>query len=93
MNIKPKIHFDKDEEGGLIGVYFYEGPYGPAVEADEGNGVLFVAPNGEILGAIFDWVALDDKQTLTAKTGDCVEVVTHKGKVTARLVKKKKKAG
>jgi len=90
---KPEITYDKDEDGGLLAVYFFEGPYGPATEAKEGDGVLFTAPNGEILGAIFDWVGLNDKQSLTSKSGDCVEVTTRNGKVTTRLAKKKRKAG
>ncbi len=53
----PTIHFDKDDGGGVLSVYFYDGPYGPAQEAKKGDGVLFLAPNGEILGAIFDFVS------------------------------------
>lgn len=93
MSAEPKIFFDKDDGGGVLSLYYYDGPYGLAQEAKKGGGVLFLAPNGEILGAIFDFVrATDDKQSLVAPNGDSVAISTTKGKVSAKLIKRGKKA-
>jgi hypothetical protein len=93
MSTQPKIYFDKDDGGGVLSIYYYDGPYGLAQDAKKGDGVLFLAPNGEILGGIFDFVrASDDKQVLTAPNGDSIEISTAKGKVSSKLVKRRKKA-
>ncbi len=94
MSKYPTIYFDKDDAGGVLSVYFYDGPYGLAQEAKKGDGVLFLAPNGEVLGAIFDFVqTANDKQSLTAPNNDVVEITTVKGKASVKLVKCRKKAG
>ena len=82
---KPTVSFRHFGSSGPLSVYWYPGPYGDAVEAKDGAGVGWFAPNGELLGVEFDDVALErDHQVLAFSSGDKVEIrVTH-GKVSVQ---------
>jgi hypothetical protein len=92
--MKPKKIFYSPHDGsGPLGIYWYDGPYGEAHEAPEQCGSLFLAPNKEILGVIFDDVdENDDHQFLTAPLGEKIEVRTKNGKVDVKVAKLKKHA-
>jgi hypothetical protein len=80
---QPKISFRHFGGSGPLSVYWYPGPYGDAVEATQGKGVGWLAPNGELLGVELDDVAVrNDRQALAFKNGVKVEVLVRKGKVS-----------
>ncbi len=70
---------------GPLSVYWFEGPYGDAVEATKGRGVAWLAPNGQLLGVEFDDVAWSaDEQALVLPNGDSVSINVRRGRVTVR---------
>ena len=54
---KPRVVFRHFSGSGPLSIYWHEGPYGDAIEATKGRGVVWLAPNGELLGVEFDDVA------------------------------------
>lgn len=83
---KPRIVFRHFSGSGPLSIYWHEGPYGNAIEATKGRGVLWLAPNGELLGAEFDDVSWsNDGQSLELPSGDVVALRVVRGKATARL--------
>lgn len=83
---KPVISFRHFGGSGPLAVYWYPGPYGDAVEAKQGSGVGWFAPNGELLGVEFDDVAFDkDHQALTFANGERVEIRVARGKVSVQM--------
>lgn len=90
---KPKIHFDSFGGSGPLGVYWYDGPYGLAKECLEGDGVVFLSPNGELLGAIFDDVEESkDDQILISPLGHQIHVIVTNKKVDVELKQLKRRA-
>lgn len=86
---KPKIFFRPIGESGPLSVYWYEGPYGDAVEAINGTGVAWYSPTGELLGVEFDDVKKDeDTQKLNLQNGKQVELIVLKGKANVKIVTK-----
>ena len=82
---KPTISFRHFGGSGPLSVYWYPGPYGDSVEAKDGSGVGWFAPNGELLGVEFDDVAFEhDHQALVFASGDRVEVRVARGKVSVQ---------
>jgi hypothetical protein len=91
---KPEITFEKLGGFGPLAIYWFEGPYGDAVESLDGAGIGFFNHNRELLAVQFDNVdAVSDQQTLTFKDGWSVAVHVKGGKVTKceRLHKDSKK--
>jgi hypothetical protein len=89
---KPSISFRHFGGSGPLSIYWYPGPYGDAVEAKDGSGVGWFAPNGELLGVEFDNVAFaHDRQVLVFANGERVEVRVARGKpsVQARPPRRK----
>ena len=83
---KLRIVFRHFSGSGPLSIYWHEGPYGDAIEATKGRGVVWLAPNGELLGVEFDDVAWGgDEQSIELPNGDVVGVRVARGKVTARL--------
>lgn len=83
---RPTISFRHFGGSGPLSAYWYPGPYGDAVEATQGKGVGWFAPNGELLGVEFDDVTThEDRQALAFKNGVSVEVVVKKDKVSSRV--------
>ena len=83
---KPRIVFRHFSGSGPLSIYWHEGPYGDAIEATKGRGVVWLAPNGELLGVEFDDVAWGgDEQRIELPNGDVGGVRVARGKVTARL--------
>lgn len=82
---KPVISFRHFGGSGPLAVYWYPGPYGDAVEATQGSGVGWFAPNGELLGVEFDDVAFDtDQQALAFANGERVAIRVARGKVSVQ---------
>ncbi len=82
MKRKSKIFFHPIDGSAPLSIYWYPGPYGDALEAAEGNGVYFTAPNGDLLGVQFDDICEEhDQQSLTTKQGARVQVHVRSGKV------------
>lgn len=46
---KPRISFRHFSGSGPLSVYWHDSPYGDAVEATDGRGVAWLAPNGQLL--------------------------------------------
>jgi hypothetical protein len=83
---KPRIVFRHFAGSGPLSIYWYDGPYGDAVEAIKGRGVAWLAPNGESLGVELDDVAwARDDQSLDLPDGDVVGVRVAREKVTVRV--------
>ena len=83
---KPRIVFRHFSGSGPLSIYWYDGPYGDAVEAVKGRGVAWLAPNGESLGVELDDVTwARDEQSLELPNGDVVGVRVARGKVTVRV--------
>jgi len=90
---KPKIHFDSFGGSGPLGVYWYDAPYGLAQECVEGDGVVFLSPNGELLGAIFDDVnESNDDQILVTAIGHQIHLTVTNKKVGVELKHIKRRA-
>lgn len=86
MKRKPKIFYHPIEGSAPLAVYWYQGPYGDAIESKEGKGVYFTSPNGELLGVQFDDVNEDkDQQVITTKNRTRVRVSVKAGKVTVKV--------
>ncbi|MEO6025908.1 MAG: hypothetical protein ABIR79_03460 [Candidatus Binatia bacterium] len=83
---KPRIVFRHFSGSGPLSAYWHDGPYGDAVEATNGHGVAWLAPNGELLGVEFDDVAWErDAQTLDLPSGEVVGLRVVRGKVVVHL--------
>jgi hypothetical protein len=83
---KPEISFRIIGDSGPLSIYWHPGPYGNAIEAKKGNGVFWLAPNGELLGVEFDDVSkISDHQVLTLKNNLVVEVFIRKGAISYKL--------
>ena len=83
---RPRIVFRHFSGSGPLSIYWHDGPYGDAIEATKGRGVVWLAPNGELLGVESDDVAWgDDTQSIELPNGDVVGVRVARGNVTARL--------
>jgi hypothetical protein len=91
----PIISFRHFEGSGPLSIYWYDGPYGAAIEATQGSGVSWHAPNGELLGVEFDNVFFNkDHQSLELFNKIIIEIKISKGVVTFNLISpnQKKKA-
>ncbi len=90
---KPRIVFRHFSGTGPLSIYWYDGPYGDAIEATNGRGVAWLAPNGELLGVEFDEVAWgSDEQALDLVNGDHVSLRVTRGKVGVRLRHSRRKS-
>jgi hypothetical protein len=89
---KPSISFRHFGGSGPLSIYWYPGPYGDAVDAKEGSGVGWFAPNGELLGVELDDVAFaQDRQALVFANGERVEVRVIRGKVSVQVRPRRRK--
>ncbi len=80
---RPRVSFRHFSGSGPLSIYWHDGPYGDAVEARKGNGVAWLAPNGELLGVEFDDVAWkQDEQALELPNADVVRVKVRRGRAT-----------
>lgn len=78
---RPDVFFENTGGEGPLSIYWQEGPYGDAVEADDGLGVVFIDDHHQVIAAQFDRVFSDhDHQILTYKNTK-IEITTLKGKV------------
>ena len=51
---KPELYYNPIDGSAPLAIYWYDGPKGDAVEANNVDGVGFFGPTGELLGVIFD---------------------------------------
>ena len=88
---RPTVSFRHFSGSGPLSVYWHEGPYGNAVEASAGQGVAWLAPNGELLGVEFDDVRWDaDDQALEIPNGDVASVRVRRGRVSVHVKHRRK---
>lgn len=90
---KPKIVFRHFAGSGPLSIYWHDGPYGDAIEARKGRGVVWMVPHGELLGVEFDGVSWrTDEQHLELPSGDVVRLRVVRGKATVRLERSGRKS-
>ena len=83
---RARVSFRHFSGSGPLSIYWHDGPYGDAVEARQGHGVAWLAPNGDLLGVEFDDVAWkEDDQALEVPNGDVVHVTVKRGKTRVRV--------
>jgi hypothetical protein len=89
--MRPKtISYRQFGDSGPLTVYWHDGPYGAAREADVGKGVGWFAPTGDLLGVEFDDIAFSsDEQTLVFGLTR-VTVVMRSGRAGVRFVRLKR---
>jgi hypothetical protein len=89
---KKEIFYNPIDGSAPLSIYWYDGPKGDAVEADNEKGVGFFLPSGELLGVIFDDVVeRKDRQTLLF--GPCsVTIEVNKGSVKVAELKSSEKS-
>ncbi len=79
---KAEINFRIIGNSGPVSIYWYDGPYGDAVEAIGGNGVGWFSPLQDLLGVEFDDVNSDnDQQELSFTNGVSVKIEVKDKKV------------
>jgi hypothetical protein len=89
---RPSIFFRSFAGSGPLSAYWYDGPYGDAVEARGGAGVGWFAPNGEVLGVEFDDVTYEaDEQVLEFANGLVVRVRVRRGKARVDIESRPRK--
>lgn len=85
MKKRPEIFFEDRGGEGPLAAYWFDGPYGDAVEADGGGGVGFFNEKGRLLAVQFDHIiSANDHKTLrfgkiiieiAVKNGQVIEVI------------------
>lgn len=94
MNVKKKkpiVFFSPIDGSAPLSIYWYEGPKGDAVEANNVDGVGFFGPFGELLGVIFDDVDEAKDQKHLVFDHYRVDVLVNKGKITYTVTELHKK--
>lgn len=82
---QPEIYFRPIGQSGPLSIYWHSGPYGDAVECQEGKGVVWMSSTGILLGVEFDDVdKISGHQALVAPQGTKVEVWIKNGKVKVK---------
>lgn len=82
---KPEVYYNPIDGSAPLSIYWYEGPKGDAVEANNEDGVGFFSPTGELLGVIFDDVSeKKDRQVLKFDRYQ-VAISVSQGKVSHSL--------
>ncbi len=83
---KTEIYYHPIDGSAPLSIYWYTGPKGDAVEANNEDGVGFFGLGGELLGVIFDDVS--EKKDHQELIFDCyrVEIEVSKGKVSYTLI-------
>ena len=82
---KPEIFYRPIDGSAPLSIYWYEGPEGDAVEANNEDGVGFFGPSGELLGVIFDDVEEKKDHQFLEFDRYRVEVAVNKGKISHAL--------
>jgi hypothetical protein len=81
MKKHPQLSFRHFDGAGPLSIYWFGGPYGDAIEADEGAGVGWFSPTGDVLGVEFDNIEFNkDHQTLKFGTHCSVTVSMKNGR-------------
>lgn len=79
---KTEVFFRPIEGSAPLSIYWYPGPYGDAIEANNESGVGFFSATGELLGVIFDDVKEKRDDQVLEFDRYRVEVSVRNGKVT-----------
>ena len=86
MNKKTPEFFYKPIDGSApLSIYWYDGPKGDAVEANNEDGVGFFGSSGELLSVIFDDVAENKDMQHLEFDRFRVDISVNKGKVSFLL--------
>lgn len=86
----PSISFRVIGNSGPLSITWSDGPFGNAIESKQGNGVVWLSSNGELLAVEFDDVQKDtDHQKLTAPDGTVIELMIKNNKVNFEIFKKR----
>ncbi len=79
---KIEIFFEERGGEGPLAIYLLKGPYGDAIQANNGRGVGFFDQTGKLIAVQFDLVnAKKDKQKIEFQNGTSVEINVQKSKV------------
>ena len=89
---KPVVFYQPIDGSAPLSIYWYDGPKGNAVEANNVDGVGFFGPSGELLGVIFDDVTESKDQQHLEFDHHRVDIVMNKGKASYSLTEIQKKA-
>ena len=79
---KPKIFFNPIEGSSILSLTWFPGPLGDAVEANNGIGVGYFSPTGEILGVMFDDVSEKQDHQVLEFDRYRIEVTMKNGRVS-----------
>jgi hypothetical protein len=89
---KLEICFRPQGRSGPLSVYWHDGPYGDAIESENGIGVGWFSPDGCLLGVEFDDVERDaDIQELKFKKGLVISLAILRGKISVKVKKSRLK--
>lgn len=90
---KPEIFFRPIDGSAPLSVYFYDGPYGDAIEAINEEGVGFFSATGDLLAVQFDDISeVKDHKILEFKGGLKVEVNVKNKKISVSVHYPQKKS-
>jgi len=81
----PDVFYKPIDGSAPLFIYWYDGPKGDAIEANNEDGVGFFTPSGELMGVIFDDVSESKDQQHLEFDHYRVEVTVSKGKVSYTL--------
>ena len=84
---KPEIFFRPIAGSAPLAIYWYDGPYGDAVESDNEEGVGFFSPTGDLLAVQFDDVKEKKDHQFLEFSSTRVEIGVTNGKVQCKLIK------
>ena len=90
---KPEVFYRPIDGSAPLSIYWYEGPKGDAVEANNEDGVGFFGTSGELLGVIFDDVSEKKDDQFLEFLNSRVEISVKNGKVFFKLIKKLENLG
>ena len=85
MNKKAEIFLRNFDGSGALTITWADGPYGDAIEAEEGKGVGFFSPNGDLLCVEFDDVVEKKDRQILKFDRYRVEADVNNGKVSYTL--------
>lgn len=87
---KLDISFRHFDGSGPLSIYWHDGPYGDAIEANKGHGVGWFSASHDLLGVEFDDVEYKKDHQILFFDDAMVEIKVSNGKVKVVTDKKKK---
>ncbi len=83
----PEIFFRPLDGSAPLSIYWYPGPYGNAIEADNEDGVGFFSATGELLAVQFDDVDEKKDDQFLVFSNIRVDLAVRNGRVSCHLKK------